>query len=163
MNPDTIIYIQKPYTADHIPKEQTLISWATMALRHELKRNQPIEIVVRIVDEIESADLNSRYRYKQGPTNVLSFPFEQTMHSNLLGDIVICAPLVKKEADTQDKITEAHWAHLVIHGCLHLLGFDHLNDNDAEIMETLEIKLLNSLGFANPYQLPSETMVNNPT
>jgi len=110
------------------------------------------ELVIRIVDSDESAALNEQYRGRSGPTNVLAFP-AGTMPAGpaLLGDIVICAPVVMSEADQQGKSAEAHWAHIVIHGCLHLAGFDHVADPDAEEMEARERALLADLGIADPY------------
>lgn len=110
------------------------------------------EITIRIVNEVESAALNETYRHKQGPTNVLSFPFEALpeVASSLLGDIVICAPVVLREAVSQGKPPLAHWAHLVIHGVLHLLGYDH-DEHQAEAMESLEIRILAGLGYPDPY------------
>ncbi len=110
------------------------------------------EITIRIVNEVESAALNETYRHKQGSTNVLSFPFEAPpeVPSSLLGDIVICAPVVLREAVSQGKPPAAHWAHLVIHGVLHLLGYDH-DEIQAEAMESLEIQILAGLGYSDPY------------
>lgn len=110
------------------------------------------ELVIRIVDAKESAALNEQYRGRSGPTNVLAFPAgPMPAGPALLGDIVICAPVVTSEADEQGKPTEAHWAHIVIHGCLHLVGFDHVADQDAEDMEARERALLADLGIADPY------------
>ena len=113
---------------------------------------QDAEITIRIVNEVESAALNDTYRHKQGPTNVLSFPFEAppAVPSSLLGDIVICAPVVLREAVSQGKPPLAHWAHLMIHGVLHLLGYDH-DEIQAEAMESLEIRILAGLGYVDPY------------
>jgi len=111
------------------------------------------EIVVRIVDEQESAQLNGQYRHKQGATNILSFPVEVPVgiDLDLLGDLVICAPILEKEAREQDKPLADHWAHIIIHGVLHLLGYDHLDDDDAELMENQEITILKKLNIKNPY------------
>ncbi len=111
------------------------------------------EVTVRIVDEAESQQLNFDYREKDKPTNVLSFPFQcpPGIELPLLGDLVICAQVVAREAQEQQKTLQAHWAHMVVHGSLHLLGFDHINDADAEEMEAEEIRILQDLGFANPY------------
>ena len=99
-------------------------------------------------------DSNARYRHKPGPTNVLSFPFEADipLEVPLLGDLVICAAVVEREAREQDKPIEAHWAHMLVHGTLHLLGYDHVTDAQAHEMETTEIQLLQQLGFSNPYE-----------
>jgi len=114
-------------------------------------------VVVRIVDEAESEELNHAYRHKDSPTNVLSFPFEPPPGipadelDGYLGDLVICAPVVAREAAEQGKTTDAHWAHLVIHGVLHLLGYDHQNDAEAAEMEGREREILARLGFPDPY------------
>ena len=106
------------------------------------------------MDEDEGAELNEAYRRKQGPTNVLSFPFEAPpgVELSLLGDIVVCAPVVAREAGEQGKILESHWAHMVVHGCLHLLGYDHMEPVEAEAMEALETEILGGLGYPNPYE-----------
>jgi len=113
------------------------------------------ELVVRIVDESESAMLNERYRGKSGATNVLAFPAGETLAPDSepkpLGDIVICAAVVAREAEEQGKVPEAHWAHIVIHGCLHLGGYDHLADLTAQQMEARERVLLARLGIGDPY------------
>ena len=110
-------------------------------------------IVVRIVDEPESRQLNRDYRGKDKPTNVLSFPFEPPpgIPEEHLGDLVICAPVVFREAREQQKQPEAHWAHMVVHGVLHLQGFDHQNSGEAEAMESLERQILAGLGYSDPY------------
>jgi probable rRNA maturation factor len=107
------------------------------------------EITIRIVDNDESINLNNIYRKKKYPTNVLSFLVDDEVH--LIGDIVLCAPVIKKEALEQSKKLEAHYAHLIIHGALHLYGYDHENIKDADIMEAKEIKILTKLGYKNPY------------
>ncbi len=134
-----------------VPNEDQIYQWASAALNNI---DRALELSVRIVDEAESAELNEYYRHKTGPTNVLSFPADLPDELNLplLGDLVICAPVVEQEAIQQTKITEAHWAHMVIHGCLHLIGYDHVQDEDAEVMETLETNILVSLGFPPPYE-----------
>lgn len=111
------------------------------------------EVTIRIVDEAEMTELNETYRHKSGPTNVLSFPFDAPieLEVKLLGDIVICASVVNKEAKAQGKSSDAHWAHMVVHGILHLQGYDHIEDDEAEVMEALEINLLQQLGYTNPY------------
>jgi len=116
-------------------------------------QTQDSEIVIRLVDEAESAALNQQYRHKSGPTNILSFPFEAPpgMELDLLGDLVICAPVINREAVEQGKIIEHHWAHITLHGVLHLLGYDHIDEHDAVEMENLEIEILSRLNIANPY------------
>lgn len=110
-------------------------------------------LTIRLVDADESAALNAQYRHRSGPTNVLSFPFEAPpgIPSNLLGDLVICTPVVQQEAAEQGKPLLAHWAHMVVHGVLHLRGYDHLTPVEAGKMETLETAILARLGYANPY------------
>lgn len=114
------------------------------------------ELVVRIVDEAESAALNRRFRGKAGPTNVLAFPPGDMLlpasEPAYLGDIVICAPIVAAEARAQNKSAEAHWAHVIVHGCLHLCGYEHAADDSAAIMERRERALLAELGVADPYR-----------
>lgn len=116
------------------------------------------ELVVRLVDANESAELNQQYRHKSGPTNILSFPFEvpDGLEMELLGDMVICAPLIGLEAEQQNKLPEHHWAHITVHGILHLLGYDHIDDREAEEMEALEIEILSKLDIANPYMEDSK-------
>jgi probable rRNA maturation factor len=141
---DIELDIQIATKVGQIPSVEQFRLWANAALFETKKA----EITIRIVDELESAALNLNYRHRQGPTNVLSFPL--TVYHNkdiLLGDIVVCAPLVHKEALLQNKPEEAHWAHLVIHGILHLRGYDHIQETDAQEMEALENKILANLGF----------------
>lgn len=134
-----------------LPAKSTLQCWARAALQGVSRER--VALGVRIVGGAESADLNRRFRRKPGPTNVLSFPFEAPSgtRSELLGDLVICAPVVRREAREQQKPLRAHWAHMVVHGILHLRGYDHLNRRDATVMEKKEIRILKELGFANPY------------
>lgn len=108
---------------------------------------------MRVVDQPESRELNERYRQKNNPTNVLSFPAEVELPSTRVwGDIVVCAPVVHAEAAEQDKSPEAHFAHMIVHGVLHLLGYDHQLGTDAEKMESLEKDILGRLGFGDPYR-----------
>ena len=134
-----------------LPAATTFRRWARAALQG-LKRER-VALGVRIVGGAESAGLNRRFRGKPGPTNVLSFPFEAPAgtRSGWLGDLVICAPVVRREARAQRKPVRAHWAHMVVHGILHLRGYDHMNRHDAAVMEKREIRILEELGFANPY------------
>lgn len=147
--------VQRVVEDDGIPGAMQFQSWAEAALNGRLDQ---AELVVRIVDREESRQLNREYRGKDKPTNVLSFPFEApaVLESDLLGDLVICAPVVTEEALAQDKLPQAHWAHLLVHGVLHLLGFDHINEQEAEVMEGLEVAILESLGFPDPYQSERE-------
>ncbi len=113
------------------------------------------EITVRIVDKGESQRLNSEYRDKNKPTNVLSFPFEAPpgIELDLLGDLVICADIVSQEAQQQNKSALHHWYHMLVHGSLHLMGFDHIKDHEADQMEALEIAILAKIGVDDPYQV----------
>jgi probable rRNA maturation factor len=126
--------------------------WTDIALT--AVTDKKFELTIRLVTIEESQQLNSQYRQKDKPTNVLSFPFEvpEGIELNLLGDLVVCANVVKQEAKEQSKALFDHWAHMIIHGCLHLLGYDHINDTEAEEMEALEIKILAELSINNPYE-----------
>lgn len=134
-----------------IPDEETIHTWVAAALQGQ---GDHAELTVRITDIDEITRLNSEYRNKAGATNVLSFPADlpAELEIPLLGDIVICAPVVEKEAQEQQKTLEAHWAHMVVHGTLHLLGYDHIDDADALLMESKETEILSKLGFPDPYQ-----------
>lgn len=138
-----------------LPTEAQFQHWVDKALAMEAKTADypETEITIRIVDEAESHELNLTYRGKDKPTNILSFPFEvpEGIELPLLGDLIICRQVVEKEAIEQEKPLEAHWAHLAIHGTLHLLGYDHLTDEEAEEMESLETEIMQSLGFDDPY------------
>ncbi|MCG3469537.1 rRNA maturation RNase YbeY [Xenorhabdus bovienii] len=116
------------------------------------------EVTIRLVDEAESHDLNLTYRGKDKPTNVLSFPFEAPpeVELPLLGDLIICRQVVEQEAEEQQKTVEEHWAHMVIHGSLHLLGYNHIEDDEAEEMESLETEILQKMGYADPYLAEKE-------
>ncbi|ADN77046.1 protein of unknown function UPF0054 [Ferrimonas balearica DSM 9799] len=142
--------LQLAVEADNLPSQAQLESWAALALADR----PDAELTIRITDEAESQQLNRDYRGKDKPTNVLSFPFEAPpgIELPLLGDLVICAAVVAREAVEQEKAPMDHWAHMVIHGCLHLIGYDHIDDEDAEEMESLERQLLAQLGIADPYQ-----------
>ncbi|WP_118777288.1 rRNA maturation RNase YbeY [Haemophilus haemolyticus] len=133
-----------------LPTEEQIVQWATAAVQPE---GDEVEMTVRIVDEAESHELNLTYRGKDRPTNVLSFPFEcpDEVELLLLGDLVICRQVVEREAAEQEKPLMAHWAHMVVHGSLHLLGYDHIEDNEAEEMESLETQIMQGLGFDDPY------------
>lgn len=141
--------IQHASEKGEIPGDEELKDWAQAAYQGE----NEAEITLRLVDEHESADLNKRYRGKDRPTNVLSFPFEvpPEIPVSLLGDLVICTAVVAAEAQEQQKSISAHWAHMVIHGMLHLQGYDHVIAEEAAIMEDLETRLLLALGFPAPY------------
>lgn len=136
--------------AANLPSVEQIQLWANAAIRAE--NSQP-EMTVRIVDEEESHHLNLTYRGKDKPTNVLSFPFEcpDEIELPLIGDLVICRQVVEREATEQEKPLMAHWAHMIVHGSLHLLGYDHIEDDEAEEMERLETEIMLSLGFTDPY------------
>ena len=145
-----LIEIQTIFNSNRQPDQEQIQQWVDAALEGF---NQDTEIVVRIVDEQESAELNEQYRLKPGPTNILSFPVEvpEGIELNLLGDLVVCAPVLEKEALEQHKALIDHWAHIIVHGVLHLLGYDHIDDDEAELMESKEITILNTLNIKNPY------------
>ena len=136
--------------APDVPSKHAFRHWVKAALAG---RCSEAEIAIRIVGDAEGAQLNYVYRRKQGATNVLSFPADLPagVPVPMLGDLVICAPVVAREVREQGKSVNDHWAHLVVHGCLHLLGFDHESMVDAETMESLEREILGRLGFGDPY------------
>ena len=151
-----VVTVQNAARSTGVPKRAELERWTLRALADDVRG----ELTIRIVDERESAELNSRYRGKKGPTNVLSFPaggsaVPAARGEELLpyGDVVICAAVVEREARAQGKPLAAHWAHMVVHGALHLQGFDHENVRDAGIMEARERALLAELGFPDPYSI----------
>jgi probable rRNA maturation factor len=146
------VTVQDAAGAAGTPPARELRSWARYALGPAARG----ELTLRIVDEAESAALNSRYRGKRGPTNVLSFGAGQLPAASgdellPLGDVVICAAVVQREAREQGKAVRAHWAHMVVHGVLHLSGYDHQTDAEAAAMERRERDLLAALGFKDPY------------
>lgn len=138
----------------NIPSETQFQHWinATTNTVSEKISETCRDICISIIDKKTSAELNETYRHKQGPTNVLSFPYSAIpgVTQESLGDLAICAPLVEEESQSSDAI--AHWAHLTVHGILHLCGYDHIIDADAEVMESLEIQILQQLQFKDPYQ-----------
>jgi probable rRNA maturation factor len=135
---------------DNLPNAEDFSQWISPALP---SNGTVYELTVRVVDEEESQSLNHQYRGKDKSTNVLSFPFEvpEGIELPLLGDLIICRQVVEKEATEQNKKLFHHWAHMVIHGTLHLRGFDHINEDDAQEMESLEISILEQLDIPNPY------------
>jgi probable rRNA maturation factor len=145
--------LQNPAQASTIPDESQMQDWVVSALNQANWQAPSAELTVRVVDLLEIQELNKTYRGKNQPTNVLSFPFEIPEHieSDLLGDLVICHQVLVDEAKQQNKNLQDHWAHMVIHGTLHLLGFDHINDDEAEEMEGLEIEILKQYQIENPY------------
>ena len=142
--------LQNACSASAIPPPTDFERWVAAALTDQ---REEAEVSIRLVDETESAALNFQYRHKNTPTNVLSFPADlpPELGLPLLGDLVICADVVAREAQEQGKSATAHWAHMVIHGTLHLIGYDHIDESDAQTMEALEIDILEKLEFANPY------------
>lgn len=144
------VEIQRVVDGDEIPRDADLNIWALAALAGY---PQAVSVVLRITDSDESRTLNRDYRGKDLPTNVLSFPFEAPpgVPDSHLGDLVICAEVVVAEATAQAKVPAAHWAHMVVHGVLHLRGYDHLDDVEADIMEGREREILATLGFPDPY------------
>ena len=142
--------IQFATSSADVPDRTRLKAWAAAAWSSQA----PASVVIRVVDEAEGAELNATFRHKKGATNVLSFPFEAPpgLEEGHLGDLVICAPVVAREAAEQGKTPEAHWAHMVVHGLLHLQGFDHIEEADALRMEAREKEILQGLGYNDPYE-----------
>lgn len=138
--------------SEKIPAVEKMELWVSTALHSD--ELTEAEVSIYITDETESQELNLEYRGKDKPTNVLSFPADipDEVGIPLLGDLVVCAPVVETEAAEQGKSLDAHWAHMLIHGTLHLLGYDHIHDDEANVMEALETRLLAQLGFPNPYE-----------
>ena len=135
---------------NHLPAESDFQRWLEAAVTPFQPES---EVTIRLVDEAESNERNLTYRGKDKPTNVLSFPFEAPpgIELPLLGDLIICRQVVEQEAAEQGKTVEAHWAHMVVHGTLHLLGYDHIEDEEAEEMEALETEIMLALGYPDPY------------
>ena len=133
-----------------LPTQAQLQAWADVI---KTRDGETQIAAIRVVNEQEMTVLNKQYRQKKGPTNVLSFPAQlhEQVDVPFIGDIVICAPIVINEAKQQHKTEESHWAHMTVHGILHLQGYDHINDADAMQMESLEIQIMHQLGYENPY------------
>ncbi len=145
------IDIESNSQSQQIPALAELERWIGAALHSQ--KLEDAEVSLYIVDEDESQQLNSQYRGKDYPTNVLSFPADipEEVGVPLLGDLVVCAPVVEREAQEQGKTLAAHWAHMLVHGSLHLLGFDHIDDTEADEMEALETAIITGLGYPAPY------------
>lgn len=145
-------YLSKAKKALFVPSEIKIKQWVKTALRHKVRSG---ELTICLASKKMIRTLNKNYRHKDKPTNVLSFRADLPKHlklkTRLLGDIIICAAIVNEEAKNQHKLPEAHWAHIIIHGVLHILGYDHEVKADAEVMEIKEIQLLKKMGFDNPY------------
>lgn len=148
---DLQLDLQVASASNDVPAQNDFSRWVSAALEG---RRSDAELALRIVDEDEGRTLNREYRGKDYATNVLSFPADlpEDLGLQLLGDLVLCAPVVAREATEQRKPALAHWAHLTIHGSLHLLGFDHQQESEAEAMEALETEILARLGYPDPYQ-----------
>ncbi len=143
------IDLQNDDELGRVPQAIDFLPWVEASLQQTY---DSLEQTIRIVGKSESRALNAQYRDKAAPTNILSFPADVPhIEYQCLGDLVICAPLVAAEAEQQGKSDSAHWAHLVVHGMLHLQGYDHKTDSDAEKMEALEVEILSTLGYSNPY------------
>lgn len=146
--PKIHLTLQNASNATQIPTKKQFLKWAKAALRVDT------EVTIRIVDKDEGQALNLAYRGKNYATNVLTFPLTETPH--LIGDIIICAPVVIEEAHAQQKPIEAHFAHLTVHGVLHLHGYDHETEKQADLMEFIEVTTLQKLGYANPYLITQD-------
>ena len=153
------LQLQFASQSTQLPEAKRIEDW----IRQSCLDRDDVSVGIRIVDIDESAELNEQYRHKHGPTNVLSFPYEsphlpdeveedEDTFEEYMGDLVICAPVVEAEAGQQGKTLLAHWAHMVVHGMLHLQGYDHVDPDEAEQMESLERTILAGLGFPDPYQ-----------
>jgi probable rRNA maturation factor len=147
-----VVHVNYGVSRAGLPASRSFQRWVDAALRGAKRRNAA-ELSIRIVDAKEGRKLNHEYRHKDYATNVLSFPAELPpgIVLPLIGDLVICAPVVKRESKEQRKIANDHWAHMTVHGVLHLLGYDHIDDAEAEAMEALETRILAGLGIADPY------------
>lgn len=153
--PEFVLEIQRETTATDVPDDAAFNLWVGEALT-VAGRAEPAELIIRVVDEQEAQELNSQYAGKTYVPNVLSFPFECPPECDLvlplLGDIIICAPVVRREALEQEKNHDAQWAHMVVHGVLHLLHFTHDTAENAGVMESLETRIINRLGYPAPYE-----------
>ena len=150
--PKLELAVQYAVKPDNVPTRAQLKKWALAALEEDA------EVALRIVGESEGRELNRDYRDKDYATNVLTFPL--TDDPVLMGDIVLCHPVVEKEAQEQNKSLEAHYAHLVVHGMLHLQGYDHVTDEEAEVMEALETQIVTKFGYADPYLIEKEAITH---
>lgn len=149
----TVELQQAVISQEDIPSEETLAAWAQKALETG-GRTEDAELTVRLVEPQEIRNLNALYRHIDKPTNILSFPFEcpEEVKLPLIGDLIVCMEVLRREAADQHKSVEEHFAHLIVHGTLHLIGYDHIEPQDAAVMEPLEIRAVEALGFDNPYK-----------
>jgi probable rRNA maturation factor len=149
-----VVHISYGVARKGLPSALSFRRWVDAALAGA-KRRKPAELAIRIVGTREGRTLNRDYRGKDYATNVLSFPVELPpgVTLPLIGDLAICAPVVAREAAEQDKLANHHWAHMTVHGVLHLLGYDHMEEAEAEAMEALETRILAKLGIADPYTI----------
>lgn len=151
------VVIQDASEAGYFPDRFLIQRWVNLVLKDFPEQT---EICIRMVGPRESQLLNNRYRNRDKPTNILSFtstiPSSVQLERVLLGDLVVCTSIVNQEAKAQKKDNHAHWAHIIMHGVLHLLGYDHIKDDDAHVMESLEIKLLAELGYPDPYRIDDD-------
>ncbi|MCK5888038.1 MAG: rRNA maturation RNase YbeY [Alcanivorax sp.] len=145
------VEIQRVFEISSVPASTRMSEWASAVMADRVEDS---ELVIRVVGIEESSALNQQYRKKKGPTNVLSFSYEKSdaVPLETFGDLVICASVVEKEAAEQKKSLDAHWAHMIVHGVLHLLGYDHIEEADVLEMEALEQAILGGMGFPNPYR-----------
>ncbi len=146
------VVVQNASASTDVPSSEDISYWVQVTLHDKQKVKS--ELTVRVVDENEITELNRLYRGKDKVTNVLSFPFTDPPQTktNILGDVVVCAPVIKRQAQEQDKVEAAYWAHIIVHGVLHLCGYDHQEEAHAQQMEQLETNVLTRLGFPAPYQ-----------
>jgi len=156
------VELQNTNNFSTVPNKSALQNWSNAALQ-KTDSSGSMSLVIRVVNEEEGIALNLAYRDKNSATNILSFPYEVPEYATdipeleeeyaraYLGDLVLCEKVVINEAKAQNKTLEQHWAHLIVHGVLHLQGYNHIDDGDALIMESLEIRIMESLGFDNPY------------
>ena len=154
------LHVLKDSSDRQNPSDKELTYWATTAISFLEIPNTEQEFTIRIVDKAESARINKLFRGKNSATNVLAFPFcGTTPHPvGILGDLLMCAPKIREEAKVQGKEITAHWAHILVHGLLHLLGFDHKTDSEAKDMEALETTIMLKLEFPPPYELIGDSV-----
>ena len=150
------LFVDNQTDSKEIPSDLEIAGWVSAALA--IQTDDYHELGIRIINEQDSSYLNSTYRNKGGATNILSFPCESSAEIDIriLGDLAICQPVVAREAMTQGKPYRSHFAHMIVHGVLHLLGYDHMVDKDAQEMEQIEIAVLAKIGIKNPYIINEE-------